>query len=146
MRYMYNELMYVICNKNKRSNDKKAASLPHMDGSTVFARWRQCAPPPNTCFLGPPESIPKMASRPVQPSLHSSWQQSLYTLQWAVPFPSKLPPHTGISGPPSKTWFLGPTRVHAPNSTSINSVVFAGLKIMTDRQTDRQATLLCLQQ
>jgi len=72
--------------------------------------------------------------------------ESPYTLQWAVPFPSKLPPHMGISGPPSKTWFLGPTRVHAPNSTSINSVVFAGLKIMTDRQTDRQATLLCLQQ
>jgi len=24
-----------------------------MDGSVVFARWRQCAPRPNTCFCGP---------------------------------------------------------------------------------------------
>ena len=24
-----------------------------MDGSSVFAKWRQCAPPPNTCYLGP---------------------------------------------------------------------------------------------
>jgi len=30
----------------------KAASLPHEDGSVVFARWRQCAPY-NTCFLWP---------------------------------------------------------------------------------------------
>jgi len=27
--------------------------MPHMDGSIVFTMWRQCAPPSNTCFLGP---------------------------------------------------------------------------------------------
>jgi len=32
---------------------EQAASPSHMDGSMVFTRWRQCAPPPNTCFLGP---------------------------------------------------------------------------------------------
>jgi len=26
---------------------------PHTEGSIIFARYRQCAPPPNTCFLGP---------------------------------------------------------------------------------------------
>jgi len=32
---------------------KAASSLPHTDSSIVFARWRQCAPPSNTQFLGP---------------------------------------------------------------------------------------------
>jgi len=31
----------------------KAASRTRMGGSVVFATWRQCAPPYNTCFLGP---------------------------------------------------------------------------------------------
>jgi len=38
--------------------------------------------------------------------------------------PTKLSLRMGGSGPPSNTWFLGPTRV------------FAGLKILTDQQTD----------
>jgi len=32
---------------------KAASSLPHTDSSIVFVRWRQCAPPSNTQFLGP---------------------------------------------------------------------------------------------
>ena len=43
-------------------------------------------------------------------------------------------------GPPSNTWFLGPTRIHTPNGTSIGSAVFAGLLSVTtdtDRQTNR---------
>jgi len=32
---------------------QQAASPPHTDGSVVFARWCQCALPPNTWFLGP---------------------------------------------------------------------------------------------
>ena len=35
-----------------------------------------------------------------------------------------------------------PTPVHNPNGILIGSAVFAGLTIMTDRQTDRQTTLL----
>jgi len=31
---------------------QQATSPPQMDDSTVFAGWRQCAPPPNTRFLG----------------------------------------------------------------------------------------------
>jgi len=37
---------------------QKGPSLPHMDGSIVFGRWRQCAPPSNTCFLRPTR-VPK---------------------------------------------------------------------------------------
>jgi len=33
------------------------------------------------------------------------------------------------------TWFLGPIGVHSPNGISIGSVGFAGLTIVTDRQT-----------
>ena len=33
------------------------------------------------------------------------------------------------------TCFLGPTRVHSPNGIEIRSAVFAGLTIVTDRQT-----------
>ena len=41
----------------------------------------------------------------------------------------------GGSGPPSNTWFPGPTQVLNPNGSSIGSAVFAGLSV-TDRQTD----------
>jgi len=48
----------------------------------------------------------------------------------------------GGSGPPSNTWFPGPTQVLDPNGSSIGAAVFAGLTSVTDRQTDRQTTLL----
>jgi len=66
----------------------KASSLPHTDGSLVFARWRQCAPPsstpnwhPHRCFslLSRVESI----DRRTRPGLF-----------WACPFlPSKVHLH-----------------------------------------------------
>jgi len=65
---------------------------------------------------------------------------SPYTLQWAAPY---SPSHEG-SGPQCKTGFLGPTRVDTPNGISISSAVFARLTAVTDRQTDRQTTLLRL--
>ena len=67
----------------------KASSPLHMDGSVVFARWRQCALISNTWFLDPPDSASQTASQSVQPFLHSSRQrpESPYTLQWATPFP-----------------------------------------------------------
>ena len=54
----------------------------------------------------------------------------------------KIAPSHGGSGPPSNTWFLGPTRVPNPNGISIGAAVFAGLTSVTDRPTDRQTTLL----
>jgi len=41
--------------------------------------------------------------------------------------PSKLPLHMGESVPPSYVCFLRPTRVHNPNSISIDSAIFARL-------------------
>ena len=54
----------------------------------------------------------------------------------AVPFLRKIAPFHRRPGPPSNTWFLQPTRVHKPKDISIGSAVFAGLTIVTDRQTD----------
>jgi len=39
----------------------------------------------------------------------------------------------GGSGPPSNTWFPGPTQVLNPNGSSIGAAVFAGLMSVTDR-------------
>ena len=43
------------------------------------------------------------------------------------------------SAPSSNTWFHGPTQVHTPNGVSINSAVFAGITVVSNRQrhTDR---------
>ena len=41
------------------------------------------------------------------------------------------------AGPPSNTWFLGPSRVHVPNGSSIGSSVFAGFTLVTNRLADR---------
>ena len=41
-------------------------------------------------------------------------------------------------------WSLGLTQVLNPNGISIGSPVFSGLTSVTDRQTDRQTTLLGL--
>jgi len=46
------------------------------------------------------------------------------------------------SGHPSNKWFFGSTRISNPNGISIGSAVFAGLTNVTNRQTDRQTTLL----
>ena len=61
---------------------------------------------------------------------------------WDAPFPKKLPLPMEGSGPPSNTWFLGPTRVLNPNGISIGAALFAGFTSVTDRQTDRQTTQL----
>jgi len=67
--------------------------------------------------------------------------ECLSTLQWEAHPPQNAPFHGG-SGPLSNTWFLGPTRLFNANGISIGAAVFAGLTSVTDRQTDRQTTLL----
>ena len=47
------------------------------------------------------------------------------TLQWAATFPQKIALFPGGSGPPSNTWYPGPTQVIIPNGISNGSVVFA---------------------
>jgi len=110
-----------------------------MDGSLLVARWRKCASPPNTCFLGHIRvHIPNgilivligsavfaqfMAERP-------------YTLQWAALSPWKLPLLMEWSSPPSNICFLWLTQVLNPNGILISSAIFAGLTSVADRQTD----------
>ena len=53
------------------------------------------------------------------------------------PFPLKIAPSHGGSGPLSNTWLPGPTRVINPNGILIGAAVFAGLTSVTDIQTDR---------
>jgi len=64
-----------------------------------------------------------------------------YSLHFTMghPFPSKLLIPMGDLDPHliTNTWFLGPIQVHIPNGISIGSAVFAGLMIVTDRQTDK---------
>jgi len=122
---------------------KKATSPPHMDSSVAFTRWRQCAPPLNTCFCGP--------TRVHSPN--GIWSGSAVfahlTAEGPIlcngrPFSPQNCPFTWGSGPPSNTWFLGLTRVNVSNVISIGSTLFAGLTIVTDgpdRQTDHATRL-----
>jgi len=55
-----------------------------------------------------------------------------HTSQWAGDVPPKLG-----SRPEPNTWFLGLTRVRAPNGISIGSAVFAQLIVVSDQETDR---------
>ena len=73
---------------------------------------------------------------------------SLYTSQWAAP-PLKLPPSYGGIWILSTTWFIWHQSQHVKRNLaiSIGSAIFTGLTTVTDgtdRQTDRQTTLLRL--
>ena len=77
-----------------------------MDGSMIFARWRQCVPAPNTCFLEPIRvQIPNVLDG------FSCFAQlaadSRYALQRAAPFPLKIASSHEGSGLPSNrpTWW-----------------------------------------
>jgi len=64
-----------------------------------------------------------------------------YDLQWTAGRetpPPKFPFPWSGRRPPSNTWFLGPTRVPAPNGTSVSSEVLAQLTFETNRQTDHR--------
>jgi len=82
-------------------------------------------PPSYTWFLGPiwvhnPNSI-SIGSAIFERT------QSPYTLQWDAPFPLKIAASHGACGPPSNTWFPGPTRVLNRNGILIASAVLQGL-------------------
>ena len=64
----------------------------------VFARWLQCAPLPNMCFLDLPESKCQTASRSVQMFLHSS-PQGVPILYNGPRLPFNISPSHGGSGP-----------------------------------------------
>jgi len=70
-----------------------------MDGSIAFARWHQCAPQSNICFLGSTRvHIPNdiLIGSAVFAELTA---KRPYTSQWAAPFPRKIAHSHGGSGP-----------------------------------------------
>jgi len=121
-----------------------AAWPPHMDGSIVFARWRKSAPHLIHDSLGPFESIKKGIANGI--SIGSAVFARLtadgsYTLQWAAPFPSKLPLRIGGSGPHLIRDSLGAPESTTQNGILIGSAVIVALTIVSrDRPTDRQTT------
>jgi len=102
----------------------KAASPPQMDGSIVFARWRQYA------FAWGSQPNGKLTGSAI---LHSSQQKVRILLQWAPLSPKIALTHWGSGA--HLTQFLGLIRAHNPNGISIGSAVFAGLTSVTDTQT-----------
>jgi len=100
---------------------------------------------------GPPSNTIPTAHPSPEPKRHPYWfsrfctddcRVSLYCTMGRPFSPQKFAPSHGVSGPPSNTWFPEPTQVLNPNGSSIGAAVFAGLTSVTDRQTDRQTTLL----
>jgi len=110
-----------------------------MYGSIISTCWCQCPPHLIHASLGPPESTPQIVSWSVQPFFPQLTTDSAYTLQCTTLSCLKIvPSHKGIWDlDPSNRWFIGPTQVLNPSGILIGSAVFAGLTIMTDRQTDK---------
>jgi len=90
----------------------------------------------NTCFLGPTLVCNPNSVSIVSVVFAQLTAECHYTLQWALPFPLIITPSHGGSGPPSNSWFLGPTQVLNLNGISITAAFFAGLTSVTDRLTD----------
>jgi len=93
-------------------------------------------PHPTHDSYSPSEPTTQTASLSVQPSLHRR-RVSLYFTMGRPFSPRNLPLPMGGAGPPSNTWFPGPTQVLNPIGSSIGAAVFAGLTSVTDRHTDR---------
>jgi len=125
----------------------KATSSPQTDGSIVFARWRECAFRCgqigetwriwlNLCFLRPTR-VHKPNSRSIGSAIFAQLTAECRRACRGMPFPLKIANSHGGYGPPSNTWFLGPTRVLNPIGISIGSAVFAGVISVTGRWTNR---------
>jgi len=109
-----------------------------MDGSVVFARWRQCAPS-NTFFL--PESTTKTASRTVWPFLRSSRQGVIGHV-----LSPKNSPFWGIFTHLIHGSLSSPVPTTQTASRSVQPFL-AGLTTVRDRQTDhatRSVTTGCI--
>jgi len=102
-----------------------------MDGSVVFAMWRQCALPwwhigatwwiqSNLCFIWP-TGVNNPNSKSIGSAIFAQLAADCrYTLQRAAPFPLKITLSHRGSGPPSNTWFLVHIRARNPNGISVS--------------------------
>jgi len=59
----------------------------------------------------------------------------MFTSSWEIPPPKKNAFSPKENRAPIQDMVLEPTRGHAPNTTSIGSVVFVGVTAMTNRLT-----------
>jgi len=58
-----------------------------------------------------------------------------YTLQWDSHSPPNICPFPWGIWTPSNTWFIGPTQVLNPNSSSSSAAIFGGLISVIEQQT-----------
>jgi len=104
------------------------------NGSTVFARWRQCARPFNTKFLGLTAN-PHSPSQTVARSVRITLRRSIFSLPKFAP--AHVKPRLSIR------WFLGPTQRTTSNGISVESAVLSkihGHYPRMDSPTDRMDT------
>jgi len=86
--------------------------------------------------VGPPESSTQIASRLLQPFLHSS-MQCIPILCSGTPLPPlQNCPFPWETWTPPNAWFCGLIQAHKQNSISVGSVDFAQLTTVRDRPTD----------
>jgi len=127
--------------RGKSNLTKMAASLPHMDVSTVFARLRQRASHLTHATLGPVESIPQTASRSVQTFCTAHGRTSLYFAMGRPFSPQNCLCEWGIWSPVSHTLpWAHPIQNPKRHLDQFNRFCSAHDRV---RQTDRQTTLLC---
>ena len=123
---------------------QKATLPPHMDGLTVFSRWRQCAPH-LTRFLGHTQ-VPIQNDISVgSVAFAQLTAQHPYTLQWAAHYSLKITVSHGGSGLPPNTRLLEPTKSSTQTaSLSVQTFLqFAGLTTVTVKPTDRPSYSIC---
>ena len=125
----------------------EAASLPHVDGSVVFARWRQCAPHIQKAKNGCHGNVPWCRISAISAFCRLSTQTPLITnclvaivhtkpiIAILVPKLVAMTTSVSTAGSPSNTRFLRSILAHNPNGISIGVAVFAVLTSVTDRQT-----------
>ena len=87
-----------------------------------------------------PSSTPRSASAPYL--LCPLVSRFVYIYRRPL-FALKIAPSRVGSGPPSNTWFPGPTSVSILNRVTIGSAAFAGFTVVTDRPTDRSRYSVC---
>jgi len=111
--------------------------LHHFPPPQKYPFIRDLAPRLIHGSLGPAESTTQMASQ----FLHSSRHSVPILHNGSTLLPPNCPFTCGCRSP-FTTWFIGPTRLHNPNSISISSQPF--LQMVTDRLIDRQTTTLSI--